>query len=333
MCLYPILIKNPRYIPNKKNGGHPPKADDKRKLYVPVGCGNCIECRRQLANNWKVRLSEELRALDSTCAARLDIKAYFVTLTFSEEKLNWYLNTLGRSNDINNIAAAAIRHFLERWRRKYKKSLRHWLVTELGHEGTERLHLHGIVFTNEEKINTLEERWRNGWVHIGEYCNEKTINYIVKYITKVDNDHKNYKAKVFASAGIGSNYVYFIDEKRNKQNGRGIKFNKYNGEDTKEYYLTKEGFKISLPMYYRNHIYNEEEKEKLWVNKLNKKEKYVDKVKYQLETDEDIAIYLNALKTAQKDNIKNGYGQRKWKEDKYTNLLIKLQKKWDEDKE
>ena len=86
-------------------------------------------------------------------------------------------------------------------------------------------------------------------------------------------------------------------------------------------------------MYYRNHIYNEEEKEKLWVNKLNKKEKYVDKVKYQLETDEDIAIYLNALKTAQKDNIKNGYGQRKWKEDKYTNLLIKLQKKWDEDKE
>ena len=195
------------------------------------------------------------------------------------------------------------------------------------------LHRSSSVFTNEEKINTLEERWRNGWVHIGEYCNEKTINYIVKYITKVDNDHKNYKAKVFASAGIGSNYVYFIDEKRNKQNGRGIKFNKYNGEDTKEYYLTKEGFKISLPMYYRNHIYNEEEKEKLWVNKLNKKEKYVDKVKYQLETDEDIAIYLNALKTAQKDNIKNGYGQRKWKEDKYTNLLIKLQKKWDEDKE
>ena len=345
MCLYPIYIKNPRYIPNKKNGGNPPKADDKRKLYVPVGCGKCIECRRQLSNNWKIRLSEELDSLtrehtqvhagtrEHTHAdARRDLpnlKAYYITLTFSEEKLNWYQSICERYTNINDVVAVAVRHFLERWRRKYTTSLRHWLITELGHENTERIHLHGIVFTTEDKIKTLNERWGNGFIRIGQYCNQKTINYIVKYITKIDNDHQEYEPKIFCSAGIGSNYIYTINGRKEKTDGRGIKFNKYNGEETREYYLTKKGFKLALPMYYRNYIYTEEEKEKLWIQKLNKQEKYVDKVKYELKTDEDIKNYLNALKTAQKNNIKNGYGQRKYKEQEYEKLLIKLRKKED----
>ena len=47
MCLYPKLIKNPKYRPNKKNNYNPPTCEDDRVLYVPVGCGNCIECRNQ----------------------------------------------------------------------------------------------------------------------------------------------------------------------------------------------------------------------------------------------------------------------------------------------
>ena len=34
MCLYPKLIKNRRYVPNKKNGGVPPQCPDERLLYV-----------------------------------------------------------------------------------------------------------------------------------------------------------------------------------------------------------------------------------------------------------------------------------------------------------
>ena len=36
---------------------------------------------------------------------------------------------------------------------------------------------------------------------------EKTINYIIKYVTKVDEDHKNYKSIILTSKGIGSNYI------------------------------------------------------------------------------------------------------------------------------
>ena len=44
----------------------------------------------------------------------------------------------------NAIARHAVRKFNERWRKRYGKAIRHWLVTELGHNGTENIHLHGI---------------------------------------------------------------------------------------------------------------------------------------------------------------------------------------------
>ena len=61
MCLYPNIIQNRKYIANKKNGGVIPPVNDERTLWVPVGCGKCIECRKQKARNWSVRLQEEIR--------------------------------------------------------------------------------------------------------------------------------------------------------------------------------------------------------------------------------------------------------------------------------
>ena len=59
MCLYPKLIKNRRYVPNKKNGGVPPQCPDERLLYVTAACGKCMECRQQKQRQWLVRMSEE----------------------------------------------------------------------------------------------------------------------------------------------------------------------------------------------------------------------------------------------------------------------------------
>ena len=38
---------NPKYKANKKNGGNIPPVIDQRTIYVPIGCGVCIECRKQ----------------------------------------------------------------------------------------------------------------------------------------------------------------------------------------------------------------------------------------------------------------------------------------------
>lgn len=163
MCLYPKIIKNKKYQSNKKNGGILPAITDKRVVYVPVGCGKCMECMKKKSREWQVRVSEEIRH---------DKTGVFVTLTFDEENLKNLREKIKieqNENKIedNEIARIATRLFLERWRKKYKKSVKHWLVTELGHNGTERIHMHGIIWTkNKEEIERI---WKYGIVWIGEY--------------------------------------------------------------------------------------------------------------------------------------------------------------------
>ena len=76
MCLYPRLIKNPKYKANKKNGGVVTPPSDYRIRYVPVGCGVCMECMKKKAREWQVRLSEEIIEKNN---------GKFVTPTFSNE--------------------------------------------------------------------------------------------------------------------------------------------------------------------------------------------------------------------------------------------------------
>ena len=73
MCLYPKLIRNKRYLPNKKNGGVPPVCPDERLLYVTAACG---KCRKQKQRQWVVRMSEENRQTPN---------AYFLTLTIDDK--------------------------------------------------------------------------------------------------------------------------------------------------------------------------------------------------------------------------------------------------------
>ena len=308
MCLYPKLIQNRKYIPNKKNGGTPPAVSDYRVTMVPVACGKCIECRKMNKREWQVRMLEEVRH---------DRTGKFVTLTFSEESLiqleEEQGNTANNYIRYNEVATIAVRRFLERWRKKFKKSVKHWLVTELGHQGTERIHLHGIIFTTESN-ETIIERWRYGNVWIGQYVNEKTINYIIKYISKIDIDHKEYKAKILCSSGIGKGYMERYDSKTNM----------FKGEETKEYYTTKTGHKLNLPVYYRNKLYNEDQREKLWLNKLDKEERWV--MGERIDVSESEEEYNNAVEYYRQVNKRLGYGDDRvnWDEKMYKNNKKRL---------
>lgn len=342
MCLYPKLIKNRKYIPNKKNGWQPPPVLDIRTELVPVGCGNCIECRKQKAREWQVRLQEDIKT---------NTNGKFITLTFNNESITKIhniviantnkeierLNKLPKTTEIlkridrqynlqegynhdNEIATVAVRLFLERWRKEYKKSLRHWLVTELGHHGTENIHLHGIIWT--DKIEEIERKWEYGYIWKGKktangienYVNAKTVNYIVKYMNKIDEKHPNYKGKMLTSAGIGKNYTNTTNALKNKFQ-----------ENTLETYRTSTGHKISLPIYYRNKIYTEEQREQLWIQKLNKQERWILGRKISIKESED--EYFKALKHAQQENKELGYGDDKknWEQIEYEKNRRKFQ--------
>lgn len=304
MCLYPKLILNPKYLPNKKNGGKVPPLFDERVRYVPVGCGNCIECRKQKAREWQVRLTEEIKS---------DNTGVFVTLTFAPEQLQKLLDEV-KQDECNAVATIAVRRFTERWRKKYKKTVKHWLITELGHKGTERIHLHGIIFTEHKE--EIEKIWSYGWVYIGKYVNIKTINYIIKYVTKIDEDHKGYKQIILSSKGIGRNYIGTYNELQNK----------YKGRNTNELYRLPTGHKIALPIYYRNKIYSEYQREKLWCYKIDEKKRYVlgEEIK-NIDTIQGYHKYIKALYAAQERNTRQGYGNRseEWKEKDY-NITVKM---------
>lgn len=298
----------------KKNGGNIPELKDPRAKYVAVGCGKCIECMKQKKRNWQIRLLEDIKEHKN---------GQFITLTFSEQSLS-ELNKLiiqSRNEYINsnNIATLAVRRFLERWRKKYKKSLRHWLVTELGQNSTERIHLHGIIFTDEDK-ETIDNIWQYGMTWVGSFVNEKTINYITKYINKQDLTHKNYIPKILCSPGIGANYLKSYN----------ASLNQFRDYDTKEYYRTSTGHKIGLPTYYRNKLYNDEEREKLWMNRLDEETRYV--LGHKIDVSESEDEYNKSLEYYRRYNKELGFGDdsKNWDAIQYRNKLKRIKMKTEE---
>lgn len=251
MCLYPTFIKNPKYKPNKKNKGKPPVCRDRRLYYIPTKCGCCIECRKEKQREWRVRLEEELRSN----------YGYFITLTISPEEiknleektgLNWKENP-------NEIASKGLRLFLERVRKNTGKSMRHWCVTELG-EDNNRIHLHGIFF-GQRSAELIKKHWKYGFIFIGQYCNSRSVNYMTKYMLKVDIKHPEFKQIVLASPGIGAGYMDRLDYLWQKQNYKKIEVATY---------TFRNGTKMTMPKYYKDKIFSEREKEVMWINNLNR---------------------------------------------------------------
>lgn len=306
MCLYPKLIINPKYKPNKKNGGHVPPIKDKRVLYVPIGCNKCLECKKQKSRTWTTRLTEEIAEHKN---------GKFVTLTFSTESLIKLKNSqdwVTEEGEVlegyqleNAIVTKAVRLFLERWRKKHKKSVRHWLITELGDGHTEHIHLHGIVWCND--LYELEQIWQYGYVWKGNYIkgkyinyvSERTINYMMKYVTKPDEKHLAYDAIILCSPGIGGNYT----KRRNALN------NVYAGPKTNTTYKTKSGSVTNLPIYYRNKLYTEEQREKLWIAQLDRNKRYVCGIAIDAD---DLETYNNVLEHARMKSAKLGYKIPDW---------------------
>lgn len=300
MCLYPKLIKNKKYTKNKKNGGVIPAVSDNRVLWVTAACGKCFECRKQKARAWQVRMSEELKE---------NPNAIFITLTISDEAFEYIMDKYNIDTN-EDCCKKMIRLFLERVRKETKKSLKHWFITEIGHTNTERYHLHGIIWgIGVEEI--VRRNWKYGFVFIGSFVNEQTINYVVKYMLKKDKDHKEYNPTVLCSAGIGAGYI----------NSENAKTNKFKGKDTNETYRLRNGTKLNLPIYYRNKIYTDDEREKLFIQKIDKGDVWICGEKVKIDDQE---AYKEILEYHQREKQRlHGDNPQEWEVAKYLRRLNK----------
>ena len=112
------ILRNKAYQPNKKNGyTWQPAPQDERQLYIKgCSCGWCYECRNKNANQWRVRLKEEVKSNQFK-------NMIFATFTFSEEEYSKLAkevrgDIIKQYGDVegdidNEIAAKAIRNWSE----------------------------------------------------------------------------------------------------------------------------------------------------------------------------------------------------------------------------
>lgn len=267
MCVNLIPTVNPKYRKAiKLNRLFTEYPDD---FYLLVPCGKCIDCRRKRGKEWRTRLQHELMYGDFRTV-------YFITLTFSQEYYEKFQIELplssgeGRKKANNDGISRAVRLFLERYRKKSGRSLRHFFVTERG-EKKGRIHLHGIIFdpwftleTERSKYkgrtidkpldllsvnNTFAGFWSYGYTYI-EPISCKTVNYVTKYITKYYDYDKEFISKVFVSPGFGACFC------RNRQMVDWTK--KMSGKDGRFCYVAS--VRRALPRYYFEKIYNESER-------------------------------------------------------------------------
>ena len=279
---------------------------------------------------------------------RSDKKAYFVTLTVNDKEFDelrkaaiaeirkkyekWDEPVIkkmiekGLKNDDKPIRIA-VKRFRERWRKKYGESIQHWLVTERGHKGTERVHLHGILWQNDVGVKPTMSRkgkeaksndeysrkWKYGYVFTGDRCNNTTANYITKYITKADKKHKEYRARIMCTPGIGKEWI-----------------TKLNIRDSKEEYEINErkivrrnnGFLQKMPKYYQEKVWNKEEREEHWLKNIEKpRECRVGGELLKIDTEEKVNILTEMIVQKQQDNggepERINSGIRKWNVEKY----------------
>lgn len=263
MCYFTKKVLNKRFLPNRKNRWDPPVCTDERFKYVEVECGHCFECRKKKRREWRIRNYEQLRETPN---------AVFFTGTVSPKRYEEICTKYRYKNDgtqDNEIITKIQRLFLERIRKQTGKSVKHWCVTEKGHTNTRRIHIHGLFYaTNGETkwqlTKLLYENWIDGYKYYGRYVNEKTINYVSKYMTKKDEDNPEYIGIVLCSKGLGAGYKNRMAYKH-----------AWNNENTKIIYKARNGTELPIPRYYKTQLFDENQRQLLWLYAENKGTKWV----------------------------------------------------------
>ena len=236
ICLTPINIKNPKYA----------RRNPHEEMYIQVPCSRCTACLKRRAGQWVFRLRQEERQCHS---------AYFMTYTYNDENLPW---------SENGFATLDKRHhtlYMKRLRKQISKkfpnnkTLKYYTVGEYGSQ-THRPHYHSILFNlppfYEVNPHHIENLWGLGNIQI-DSCTPGSMAYVCGYVNK-QKFHSNFGEEDdripefnFMSQGLGINYL--TEEKiRHMKN------------TLNPYLVGEDGAKISMPKYYKNKVFTEEER-------------------------------------------------------------------------
>lgn len=202
---------------------------------VDVPCGKCPECTARRASHWSFRLMQE---------HKVSMSAQFVTLTYDTK----YVPISPRG--FMTLNRRDVQLFMKRLRKDNTNKLKYYCVGEYGSK-TWRPHYHMLLFN--ANIETIQAAWFQGQIHYGEVT-PASVGYTLKYMCKPtripqhQNDDRE-PERALMSKGLGKSYL----------TDNVLRYHKENIE--RAFITLLGGNKISIPRYYKDKIFTEEERE------------------------------------------------------------------------
>lgn len=167
---------------------------------LKLPCGKCLACRENQRRDWALRCMEELKNSEN---------GYFITLTYSEEKLktvktpwNSFQGTLNKRD---------VQLFLKKLRQKTTEKIRFFMCGEYG-EKTLRAHYHILLFNIPEewieirggklRSTVIENTWGMGNISVG-LITEASAAYVRQYTAKKQKED----LKFYENFGLEKPYI------------------------------------------------------------------------------------------------------------------------------
>lgn len=236
LCPYPITFKK-----TLKNGSQ-------KMLSVP--CQKCAACKEAKRTDWAIRLREESDGIPSL----------FITFTYSDQNLP--LN--GENNGC--VLKRDVQLYMKRLRKALApRKIKYFFVGEYGTQ-TYRPHYHAMMFNvNWDDIYEIEKAWTNkngepyGNVVFRDFHMARAM-YVAKYhIIKTHYPVGCTRPFMICSKNLGKSYIE--------------KLGKWHRKNIDRCYYTLDGSQLRLPRYYKERIYNK-----------NQRERIADKIKNSIDT-------------------------------------------------
>lgn len=202
-------------------------------------CGRCINCQKNRANLWLVRLYHEASYHEASS---------FITLTYDDDHLP----------QGGFLVKKHVQDYLKRLRRNYEKKIKYFLVGEFG-ERTHRPHYHLIIFGISVTEPEIRASWPHGMVHVGSVT-PSSMKYVAKYCVKAQkgpegpssfSGHLTRAGNARPQEGAPSP-KFSVKKFMTCSQGLGLQWSIDNLDDWKESQTTTIGGKAAgIPRYYK----------------------------------------------------------------------------------
>lgn len=248
-----------------------------------VPCGKCPACVARRTSSWSFRLTKEAENSKS---------AHFITITYDTQHVHI------TSRGFLTVDKNDVQLFLKRLRKDPRNRdvrIKYYLAAEYGGK-TNRPHYHAIIFNAD--IGTIQKAWGKGSIHYGT-VEGASIGYTLKYISKpkqVPKHSNDDRTPEFAlmSKGLGESYItpkiirYHTDPR---------------ASDDRMFITIPDGKKISMPRYYKDKIYTDEQRKVIGAHARIKMER--EQIKNEAENPDFHITKFNQTKHAIEQQARN----------------------------